>query len=156
MASSARRASKSADVDVGPVESLHMRPKSAAHAQGADFPSSSTSRGAAAGTEHGDVEYNGPSGEGAESDVPKPIAKGFFGAKRPGMFAYVKTKEFWLVLLLGYVISAALKGAALIIAGIDKFYQSVLLVPIRFRGCCPERAPISRLFRRFSITFCST
>lgn len=107
MASSARRASKSADVDVVVVDTLHMRPKNATSATVRAYDD-----GEGEGSKHGVPTYDGEAGEGGGArnggDGEMGKAQGGYWSqlmsKRRGWGQYMRTWDFWGVLLLGWVI----------------------------------------------------
>lgn len=92
-----RRASKSNDVEVIPIDTIHARPKN--QDGQAELPGDSDDAGSS-NLKHGTPQFTGLDDQ--EQATSGNITVGErFKLKRKSWFQYVKTKDFWLVLLLG-------------------------------------------------------
>lgn len=75
------------------------------------------------------------------------------------MFTYMKTRDFWLVVLLGYVLFSTARTKETITdicLRIDKLSLWQISAPPHSRPFSPTKAPVSRLSKPCGFTFCST
>ncbi|KAK5147390.1 hypothetical protein LTR04_000847 [Oleoguttula sp. CCFEE 6159] len=124
-------ANASADVDPIPIESVQVRPKGVRDGGSDEIASSSSGNGLAHGTpERTDMGMSEGCYSG-ERTVEELVGK------KKGLFSYVKTRDFWVVLALGQVLalcltgtntfSALLAGKGTSIPAFQTFFNYVLL-----------------------------
>ncbi|KAK5014500.1 hypothetical protein LTR16_004222, partial [Cryomyces antarcticus] len=124
-------ANASADVDPIPIESVQVRPKGVRDGGSDEMASSSSGNGLAHGTpERTDMGMSEGCYSG-ERTVEELVGK------KKGLFSYVKTRDFWVVLALGQVLalcltgtntfSALLAGKGTSIPAFQTFFNYVLL-----------------------------
>jgi len=112
--SSADRIIKSTDAEATARETIHIRPKASRDDE--ESPSSSSSGARNTATEgqdapkYGAPEVIGTGSDGAKDEVAedrrarRTTFMSKLKTKRRGWFAYVRTRDFWIVLVLGYII----------------------------------------------------
>lgn len=89
------------NVSVAPVERITVKPKgNELSPDGISSPSSSRAG------QHGEVEMTGI--DGADNEPPSAIAE--LERKKGGRFAYLKSRDFWIVLALGQILSLCITG----------------------------------------------
>ncbi|TKA79364.1 hypothetical protein B0A49_01011 [Cryomyces minteri] len=121
----------SADVEPIPTESVHVRPKGVRDGDGDGIASSGSGNGLAHGAPELTDMGMSEGYHGGERTVEELVGK------KKGLFSYVKTRDFWVVLALGQVLalcltgtntfSALLAGKGTSIPAFQTFFNYVLL-----------------------------
>ena len=94
-----RRASKTNDVEVIPIDTIHARPKQQDGAAWSSAGGSSEARGMDT-SKHGAPQFTSVEDQ-AQAGAGNITVADRLRLKRRSWFQYVKTRDFWLVLLLG-------------------------------------------------------
>jgi len=89
-----RRASKSNDVEVISFDTIHARPKNQ------DGQANASEAGDSSNVKHGTPQFTGLDDQ-AQAGAGNITVGDRFKLKRRSWFQYVKTRDFWLVLVLG-------------------------------------------------------
>jgi len=144
---------RASDIEPVEVSTTHVRPKHGDNAASVS-PIASSSSGSKA---HGVPELVGNSFD----EVSNGDEHGAAGAQarlseKRGWFEYMKTRDFWIVLLIGYVTQLNLdytSWSSRINRLADRFSRCALQAPIPSLVCLPARGRASPLFRRSLTTF---
>ncbi len=158
------RINKSTDAEAAAIDTIQVRPKASRHNDQSPSSSSSGARNTAnlgqdapkhGATEVIDMGSDGKQNEVAEDRRARRITfMSKLKTKRRGWFAYVRTRDFWIVLVLGLII--LLYHQAMLLTTPGKYFPCALPRPTPSLASSPPRELRFPPSNPSSITFSST